>query len=215
MSDAARIAALEDKVKILQQDMVKKTDTATLSNYVLSSQIRPAALASSTGEEVVATQKWVTERSASKLWKPEADPGFTGIAWPTGSIASLALGSVATIGIGSLLAVALPTFYSLQAAFEKKLEARWHIVRRASGFLWKESEQQRIDRLIKEGLPTKVKNAQKRLNYLEKTVAQLKRRSNTTRQAVRHSESSPALAGATDRVVILETRVRLLTEALG
>ncbi|GAB7103760.1 hypothetical protein JCM4814A_20740 [Streptomyces phaeofaciens JCM 4814] len=215
MSDETRIKALEEKVGILQQDMTKKPDAATLGNYVLNSQIRPGALTSSSGEEVLATQKWVTDKSAAKIWKPQADPGFTGVALPTGSLASFALGSVASIGVGSILAVALPTFYSLQAAFEKKLENKWQIVRRKSGFLWKESEQQRIDRLIKEGLPGKVKNAQKRLNYLEKTVAQLKRQSNVTRQAVRHSASSPALAGTTDRLVILETRVRLLAEALG
>ena len=61
----------------------------------------------------------------------------------------------------------------------------------------------------------RIDNTNKRVGYLEKTVAQLKRRSNTSRQAIRHMDASPALAGTTDRLVILETRVRLLSEALG
>ncbi|WP_314223364.1 hypothetical protein [Streptomyces zaehneri] len=213
MSDSTRISTLEQQVKSLQQDVNRKPDATLLDAYALSSEIQPSALTGS-GAEPLATQKYVDDKTKSSMVKSLAPAAFSGLALPTGSIASLALGSVVSIGVGSVIAAALPALWSLSAVIEKRLEKKF-IVRRENGFLWKESDAQKAQRLIREGLPGKIKNANKRIGYLEKNVAQLKRRSNVARQSVRHLDASPSLVGATDRVQILEVRVRLLAEALG
>ncbi|MFD1658886.1 hypothetical protein ACFSL4_11870 [Streptomyces caeni] len=212
MSDKQRIDTLETKISKLETTLNNKADK---SDAISPTQARKGVL--KTDDEKtsdLATRSYVDQKTApASVWKTiqDLDP----LSASKYSIGSISMGSFISAGLGSALALTLPSFFSTSDILTKWLENKFHVVRQKNGLLWKESNQQRIDRLIKEGLPDKVKNAHRRLNYLEKTVAQLKRRSNTTRQAVRHSESSPALAGTTDRLVILETRVRLLTEALG
>ncbi|MER6332782.1 hypothetical protein ABT298_26365 [Streptomyces sp. NPDC001034] len=143
-----------------------------------------------------------------------------------------------------LMSIGAPAFWSSSTVIEKYLERKFNITRNNWGILWRQSEQTRrqalpeklkrtngrvnsLERAVAKlrrksatrqqvrPLVDRLRGTNRRVGLLEETVGNLKRQANTTRQQVRHSPASPALAGETDRLRILETRVNLLTSALG
>ncbi|MDQ0992028.1 hypothetical protein [Streptomyces sp. V3I7] len=210
-------AELEREIGQLRAELQKKANSSALAGLTRKSDVKSAALNSD--KEVLATQSWVRQETASSLWEELKSPEIVGL--------------VTAFTIAKL---ELPPLFSLEPAIDKFFESKgiernkWGLLRRLKADELDRRRQEaaaagnRLTRMEKgiarlqdhtTSAHNKIANSNRRIQTLEGRVAGLARTDRTTRQNVRESLNSRDLATARDRVSALETRVNALTVALG
>ncbi|WP_101258772.1 hypothetical protein [Streptomyces barkulensis] len=214
---------LSQEIADLRDEIEGKADSSSLGGLVRKGDLRTGALkgeegASGGSGEALATQAWVEETTAHSF--------FQGIKDAEVIIVAAAITAVK---------LEAASFVNLDPAIEGLLR-KINVERNRFGVLWKvkkaELERRRAEaeegqaRLVRmeKGIERlqdlsvqahrKIRNSNVRIQALEGRVARLTTSSNTVRRQVRHMESSPSLAGTTDRVALLERRIGLLAAAL-
>jgi uncharacterized coiled-coil protein SlyX len=215
MSDKQRIDDLEAKIAALDAGLKGKADK---SNTVSPGQIRTGVLKKDDEKTSdLATRAYVDQKTTpASVLKTIQDADLLGGSKFT--VASLAVGSLMSAGLGSVIAATLPSFFSSSDIITKWLENKFHVIRRNSGFLWKESDEQRQRRerqerardgfdLLRDGtrrLAVIVAQLRRRVGALE--TASTNQATRITRTNTRLGETNTRLAGVRRDVQRLSSR---------
>ncbi|MEU5297475.1 hypothetical protein ACRJ4B_18735 [Streptomyces sp. GTA36] len=207
---------LDKEIQDLRSDLDKKVDPATLAGLARIADVKKAALKGSTGE--IATQAWVQNETKNRIWEEIKSPEILGL------VAALTIAKFELTPFLSLEPV-VEAFFKKQGLERNKFGVMWKVQaeelqRRAREIANAEARLARMEKGIAKlqdlaiGAHSKIRNSNTRIQSLERKVSRIDRAANTARQQIRHMDSSPALAGTTNQVTLLERRVGLLASAL-
>ncbi|WP_066952076.1 hypothetical protein [Streptomyces lushanensis] len=202
-------AQLEKEIKGLRDDLRLKADSSSLVDLVRIADVKSAALKG--GKDVLATQAWVEEQTKSKIWEEIKSPEAVGL------VTALTIAKIEFSPLLSLEPV-VEAFFKRKGLERNRFGVMWKVQaeelqRRAREIADAESRLTRMERGIAR-LQDLTTGAHTRIRTLERNVSRMDAAANTSRQQVRRMDSSPDLAGTTNRVTLLERRIGLLTAAL-
>ncbi|MCC3776624.1 hypothetical protein [Streptomyces sp. UNOB3_S3] len=123
---------------------------------------------------------------------------------------------VVTKTLSIIKATLIPTIFDGGKTIEYFLEKKLNIKRTDWGLLWKKATPAQTPTMEDiERLTRGLRNANKRIDPLERKMREVRTRQNVTRQNVRHGDTFPSGGNDSARIHDLELRVANLVRALG